>query len=153
MKHLLSLLAFAFTFNAFAQVEGPDATSEDSTFSIFEVELEQRPIWPGCESLTSKAARFECFKLGMLNFVGNNFSVPTAKTKKQKEARSGKVFVSFVIEKDGNVTNVKILRSVHPEVDAEAIRVVKSIPTMHTPGLIDGKSVRLSYILPINVQY
>jgi len=151
MKHLLSLLAFVFTYSAFAQVEGPGDSNDATTFSFATVE--QRPIWPGCESLTSEEARFECFNYGMMNFLRNNFNVPTAKNKKEQKARTGKVYVDFVIEKDGSVSNVKIIRSVHPEVDAEAIRMVKSIPTMHAPAMLSGKPVRLRYTLPINVQY
>ena len=151
MKHFLSLLAFAFTLSAFAQVVSPNAPIDMKLFGLNS--NEQRPIWPGCESLTSEAARFECFNYGMMNFLRNNFNVPTAKNKKEQKARTGKVFVDFVIEKDGSVSDVEIIRSVHPEVDAEAIRMVKSIPTMHAPAMLSGKPVRLRYTLPINVQY
>ncbi len=151
MKHLLAPLAFALSFATFAQVEGPDESEEDPTFSF--ITVEQRPIWPGCESLTTEEARFKCFNYGMMNFLGSNFNLPTAKNRKEQKARTGKVYVDFVIEKDGSVSNVNIIRSVHPEVDQEAIRVVKSIPTMHAPTLVDGKPVRLRYSLPINVHY
>lgn len=151
MHRLLSLLAFTLTFSAFAQVEDLNETDDQTPFSFATVE--QRPIWPGCETLTSEAARFECFNYGMMNFLRNNFNVPTAKNKKEQKARTGKVYVDFVIEKDGSVSSVNIIRSVHPEVDAEAIRMVKSIPTMDAPALVDGKPVRLRYTLPINVQY
>ena len=151
MHRLLSLLAFTLTFSAFAQVGDLNETDDQTPFSFATVE--QRPIWPGCETLTSEEARFECFNYGMMNFLRNNFNVPTAKNKKEEKARTGKVYVDFVIEKDGSVSNVKILRSVHPEVDEEAIRMVKSIPTMHAPAMLSGKPVRLRYTLPINVQY
>lgn len=151
MHRLLSLLAFTLTFSAFAQVEDLNETDDQTPFSFATVE--QRPIWPGCETLTSEGARFECFNYGMMNFLRNNFNVPTAKNKKEQKARTGKVYVDFVIEKDGSVSSVNIIRSVHPEVDAEAIRMVKSIPTMDAPALVDGKPVRLRYTLPINVQY
>jgi protein TonB len=151
MKPLFSLLVFTLTFGAFAQVEDLNETDDQTPFPLAIVE--QRPIWPGCETLTSEEARFECFNYGMMNFLRNNFNVPTAKNKKEEKARTGKVYVDFVIEKDGSVSNVKILRSVHPEVDEEAIRMVKSIPTMHAPAMLSGKPVRLRYTLPINVQY
>lgn len=61
----------------------------------------------------------------------------------------GKVFVQFVIEKDGSVSDVKVIRGVAPSLDAEAIRVVKSMPQW-TPGTQKGKAVRVSYTLPIN---
>ena len=61
----------------------------------------------------------------------------------------GKVFVEFVIEKDGSITNVRVLRSVDPSLDKEAIRVVSSMPKWK-PGKQRGKAVRVSYTVPIN---
>ena len=89
MHRLLSLLAFTLTFSAFAQVGDLNETDDQTPFSFATVE--QRPIWPGCETLTSEEARFECFNYGMMNFLRNNFNVPTAKNKKEEKARTGKV--------------------------------------------------------------
>ena len=61
----------------------------------------------------------------------------------------GKVFVEFVIEKDGSITNVRVLRSVDPSLDKEAIRVVSSMPKWK-PGKQRGKAIRVSYTVPIN---
>jgi TonB family protein len=60
----------------------------------------------------------------------------------------GRVLVSFVVNKDGSIDEVKVLRSVHPALDAEAMRVVKEMPKWK-PGKKDGKTVRVSYSLPI----
>lgn len=60
----------------------------------------------------------------------------------------GKVFVQFVVEKDGSITNAKILRSIDPLLDKEAIRVVQASPKW-TPGMQGGKPVRVSYTFPI----
>ncbi len=62
---------------------------------------------------------------------------------------SGKVFVSFVIEKDGTVSDAKVVRKLHPAFDAEALRVVKLMPKWE-PGRQDGKPVRVQFNLPIN---
>lgn len=61
----------------------------------------------------------------------------------------GKVFVTFVVEKDGSVGNVKIARGVDPSLDKEAIRVVSSLPKWK-PGTQKGEAVRVSYTIPIN---
>lgn len=61
---------------------------------------------------------------------------------------SGKVYVQFVIEKDGSVTNVRIIRSVNPILDKEAIRVVKSMPKW-IPARSKGKPVRCAYTVPV----
>ncbi len=63
----------------------------------------------------------------------------------------GKVFMNFVIEKDGSITDVKVLRGVDPALDKEAIRVIKSMPKWK-PGKQRGKPVRVSFNLPIVFQ-
>lgn len=69
----------------------------------------------------------------------------------QENNISGKVFVKFVIEKDGSITDVQILRSVEASLDKEAVRVVKAMPKWK-PGKQRGKPVRVSYTIPINFQ-
>lgn len=61
----------------------------------------------------------------------------------------GKVIVSFVIEKDGTVSDAKVVRKLHPAFDEEALRVVKLMPKWE-PGRQDGKPVRVQFNLPIN---
>ena len=63
----------------------------------------------------------------------------------------GKVFMNFVIEKDGSITDLKVLRGVDPALDKEAIRVIKSMPKWK-PGKQRGKPVRVSFNLPIVFQ-
>ena len=69
----------------------------------------------------------------------------------QENNIQGKVFVQFVIEKDGSVSNVKVTRSVDPSLDKEAIRVIQSMPKW-TPGKHRQKPVRVSFTVPINFQ-
>lgn len=69
----------------------------------------------------------------------------------QENNIQGKVFVQFVIEKDGSVSNVKVTRSVDPSLDKEAIRVIQSMPKW-TPGKQRQKPVRVSFTVPINFQ-
>ncbi|HTE00215.1 MAG TPA: energy transducer TonB [Mucilaginibacter sp.] len=63
----------------------------------------------------------------------------------------GKVRVSFVVEKDGTLTNFKVLRKLHPLFDAEAIKVLKKSPRWN-PGTVNGHKVRARYLVPINFQ-
>ena len=65
-----------------------------------------------------------------------------------EEGIQGKVIVAFVIEKDGRVTNVQVVRKKHPALDAEALRVVKKMPNW-TPGRNNGQPVRVKYNLPV----
>lgn len=78
-------------------------------------------------------------------FLNNNLKYPpTAKEK----AIQGKVYVGFVVEKDGTITNIQIRRGAHELLNEEAIRVVKLMPKWK-PGSMRGKTVRTRYTLPI----
>lgn len=70
----------------------------------------------------------------------------------QRKGVQGVVFVNFVVEKDGRVNLVKVVRSVDYSLDSEAIRVVKSMPRW-TPGKLNGEAVRVSFTLPINFAF
>jgi periplasmic protein TonB len=80
-------------------------------------------------------------------FVGNNFEKP--------DLDSGqilKVYVSFVIEKDGSMTDIKVLKDPGFGLGKEAVRVLQSLKTKWTPGIIDKQAVRTAYSLPISIQ-
>ena len=82
----------------------------------------------------------------LFKYLGNNIKYP-------KEAKTnnlqGKVFVSFIIDKKGNITDVKVIMSVHTLLDQESTRVIKSMPKWK-PGKQNGKKVNVQYTLPIN---
>jgi TonB family protein len=65
-----------------------------------------------------------------------------------KEHATGRVLVNFVINTDGSIDEVKILRSVHPVLNEEAMRVIKEMPKWQ-PGMKDGKVVRVRFTMPI----
>lgn len=65
-----------------------------------------------------------------------------------KENIQGRVYVAFVVDTDGSVTDAKVMRGVHPLLDAEAIRIVNTL-TKWKPGTQRGKAVRVSYTVPI----
>ena len=69
----------------------------------------------------------------------------------KKEGISGRVTMSFTISETGQVTDVKVLRGVHNDLDNEAIRVVSSSPDW-TPGIADGKAVAIKYTFPVLFQ-
>lgn len=78
-------------------------------------------------------------------FIGKNYRVP------EESGLKGKVFVSFVVEKDGSLTDIKVLRDIGYGTGKEAIRVLKSCPKW-TPGEQNGKKVRVLYSLPISIE-
>lgn len=90
------------------------------------------------------------FPGGIKNFlalVGKNFKLPEI-----GEKATMKVFVYFVVEKDGTLTNIKVIRDPGYGLGAEAIRVLKSIKTKWKPGMQNDKPVRTAYNLPITVE-
>lgn len=80
-------------------------------------------------------------------YIGNNFEKPEINNE-----TTVRVLMSFVIEKDGSMTDIKVLRNPGYGLDKEAIRVLKSLKTKWTPGIKDGKKVRTLYTLPISVK-
>lgn len=78
-------------------------------------------------------------------FVGDNYQTP------EEEGLKGKVYVTFVVEKDGSLTDIKVIRDIGYGTGKEAIRVLKKCPKW-TPGEQNGKKVRVLYSLPITIQ-
>ncbi|PWA09634.1 energy transducer TonB [Flavobacterium laiguense] len=81
------------------------------------------------------------------SYVGTNFENP------EIDSESAiRVNVSFVIEKDGSMTDIKVIKDPGYGLGTEAIRVLKSLKTKWAPGMIEGKAVRTAYNLPITIQ-
>ena len=87
---------------------------------------------------------------GNLNqWIGENVQYPEEAYANQID---GRVFVTFVIEKDGAVTHARVVRSAHPLLDAEALRVIAGMPKWK-PAMSGGKAVRFEKTLPITFKY
>lgn len=110
-------------------VEEEEEFTDEEIFTI----VEKMPEFPGG---TEKLFRY----------LGKNIEYPPM----AKDAGiKGKVYVTFVVDRDGSITDVKVLRGIGGGCDEEALRVVKGMPKW-TPGKQRGKSVRVQYNLPIN---
>ena len=81
----------------------------------------------------------------LVQYLGKNVKYPK---KSQRKGIEGRVLVNFIVEKDGSVSNVRVIESVNDAMDAEAVRVVKKMPKWE-PGMEDGEKVRISFNLPI----
>ena len=114
-------------------VEGDisDAKVTDEVFFV----VEEMPEFQG----DNTGAKFR-------QYIGNNLKYPDVAI---ENGISGKVFIEFVIDKDGSMTDVAIKRGVDPILDKEAIRVIKSSPNWK-PGKQRGQNVRVQYTFPIN---
>ena len=107
-----------------------------------EVEEEEKTIFVAVEEMPSfhgKGAN------SFLEWIGNNLQYPEIALQNGIE---GRVFVYFVVEPNGKVSNVRVLRGVDPALDAEAIRVVRASPKWY-PGKQRGKPVRVGFTFPI----
>ena len=82
----------------------------------------------------------------MIQFISSNIQYPADA---QKQKVDGRVLVNFVVEKDGSITEVKVVKPTFPSLDAEAIRVVKAMPKWK-PGYQRGQAVRVQFTMPIN---
>jgi protein TonB len=88
------------------------------------------------------------FPGGLDNYLQVNLKYPAEAKSKNIE---GKVFLRFVVEKDGSLTDIKVLRSLSPDCNAEAVRVMKACPKWR-PGILNGKPVRVAFTVPIEFQ-
>ena len=104
-------------------------------------EVDEAEIFTVVESMPS-------FPGGMgelMKFLGQNINYPTLA---KESGIQGRVFINFVVEPNGSISNVKVLRGIGGGCDEEAVRVVKSMPKW-SPGKQRGKPVRVSYNLPV----
>ena len=106
---------------------------EDEYDDEFFMVVENMPEFPGGD-------------LGLMKYIQKNVKYPPIA--KQYNI-TGKVYVSFIVEKSGYVSNVKVVRGVDKNLDAEAVRVVNSLPK-YKPGKQRGKPARVMFTIPIN---
>jgi TonB family protein len=83
---------------------------------------------------------------GLMNYIKSNTNYPE---EAKKNNVTGRVLVKFVVEKDCSVSQVEITQGVSPLLDAEALRVVKSLPKFEKPAKKAGETVRVQFMLPI----
>lgn len=131
MKGILILLLFSLHVACFGQVP-PDSTKLEPAFMEFDGIDETGAMFPGGD-------------FAMFNFIKESIIYPED-AKKNKE--SGRVYVGFSIEADGSVSDVKVERGVSESLDAEALRIMKSMPKFE-PATIEGKAVKTYVRMPI----
>jgi protein TonB len=125
----------------------PDPVDPMDIFTFTQVE--NMPVFAGCEDALSNDERMACMNASLMRYISKNFEV----TDQMMNFSTGeKLYVEFIIEKNGEVRNARIVRGEDELMGNEAIRVVKSLPTF-TPAKMNGKPVRMSYILPINIKF
>jgi len=114
---------------AIAQPEPPKHEEENHIFDV----VEQPPLFPGGNG-------------ALMDFLHTNTKYPVVA---QENGVQGRVVVAFVVEKDGSISDVHVLKSVDPSLDREAARVVKSMPRWQ-PGKQNGTTVRVKFNVPVS---
>ena len=116
-----------------AEAKASDAIAPaDTTKNVVYDVTETLPQFPGGQEM-------------MMKYLAANIKYPASAVKAKKQ---GRVIVTFVIQQDGSVSKARIAKSVDPELDAEALRIVKAMPNW-TPGTQDGKPVNVRYTIPV----
>ena len=105
--------------------------------------IEDVPIFPGCERV-AKSERRNCFQDQMNKHIRKNFRYPDIA---QEMGIQGRVYVNFIISKDGSITNIR-MRGPDKNLENEAARIIGRLPTM-TPGKQRGRAVRVPFSIPI----
>ena len=131
---LLAMNSTAMRANVQKKVVKTNKTTKKSGANdkVYEV-CEQMPTFPGGDA-------------ALMKYLSENVKYPALAIKAQEQ---GRVVVSFTVEKDGAISDVKVARSVTPSLDAEAVRVVKAMPKW-TPGKQGGQLVRVRYNVPVS---
>ena len=124
LKVALMMLVLLFSF----MTSTAQTKKNDMVFDVVEV----MPQYPGGQ-------------IAMLKYIMENIKYPE---QAMKEGIQGRVTVRFIVEKDGSISNVKPVLSVHPLLDKEAVRVVNSMPKW-SPGKQKGKPVRVQFNVPV----
>ena len=109
----------------------PPAPKPEVATKVFDV-VEEMPSFPGGQG-------------ALMQYLASNIKYPVVA---QENGIQGRVIVSFVVERDGSISDVKVARSVDPSLDREAQRVVKSMPKWK-PGKQNGSAVRVKYTVPV----
>jgi TonB family protein len=110
----------------------PNGMAVDAEEKVFDV-VEQMPMYPGGVQ-------------ALLEYLQTNVRYPEEAEKQNIE---GRVILTFVIGKDGSIRNAKVVKSVDPLLDAEALRVINAMPNW-TPGRQNGKPVAVKYTVPLS---
>ena len=127
INHHISEIQFTRTLHT------PDTSYIPSTLiqTIFEV-VENMPDFPGGQA-------------ALMQYLAKNIKYPTIA---QENGTQGRVIVQFVVNKDGSIVDAKVVRSVDPFLDKEALRVINTMPKWK-PGMQRGKPVRVKFTVPV----
>ena len=125
-------------------IEDVEVLEEDLDVDVPFAIIEDVPLFPGCENV-KKSERRKCFQDKIQRHIAKNFTYPEIA---QEMGIQGRVYVQFVIAKDGSITGIQT-RGPDKNLEKEAKRIISKLPNM-TPGKQRGSPVRVPFSIPIN---
>ena len=135
MKKILfiALLSFGFMANAMAQHfdEGEEVIEQSESDKVFDV-VDKMPSFPGGQG-------------AMYDFMAMNIQYPKGA---EDYGIQGRVILTFIVKKDGSLSDVRVAKSEDPALDKEAVRLVKSMPKW-SPGIEKGQFVNVKFTVPV----
>lgn len=148
MKFIQSFLILTLIFSNALMGQGSILSNSEKENEVFKV-VEEMPRFPGCEDMKTEAEKKSCADAEMLDYIYTNLKYPEEAIKNKI---IGNVVVQFVIETDGFISEINVVRSIGYECDQAAIDVIESMNWMEVawrPGHQRGIPVRVIYTLPI----
>ena len=146
-------ISYTAYFDLPFEIKAPKIPSEKTNkytyFNLFPPMYSDNEDYDGNEPVFvfgDKTAEFEDGQAKMFQFLGMNVRYPE---KARKNGVEGTVYIGFVVEKDGAITNINLKRGIAKDCNAEAIRVIELMSGKWNAGEFQGKKVRMAYTLPI----
>ena len=126
-------------------LEGDVMAPVPDSLKVFVFEPVEDEDRPGVYIVVDQMPEFPGGDKGLYEFIADNIKYPA---EAKEEGIKGRVFVNFIVEPDGSVSDIRVLRGIGGGCDEEAVRVVESMPRFK-PGMQDGEAVRVSYTVPV----
>lgn len=124
------------------------ALSKEEKSEVFKV-VDEMPRFPGCEAEEDAQERKQCANTKLMQYIYNNLKYPADA---RDDGVEGNVIVQFIINKKGRMEDINIVRSVHPSLDAEVLRIARQMKEMEKgwiPGRQKGEAVKVEFNLPV----
>ena len=135
----------AYCTLAYSQSNDTDVANKECTSDTLKTKQDNSKKYEVVEQMPSFPGGINA----LMNYLNKNMKYPRAA---ENAGIQGRVVAQFIVDKDGSITNVKVVKSVHPLLDAEAVRVVESMPKW-IPGMNKGEAISVRYTIPLTFKF
>ncbi|MEZ4907392.1 MAG: energy transducer TonB [Saprospiraceae bacterium] len=145
-KYLFASFVFILLmFYSCSKNQDDNKSIQDQIYQV----VEEMPRFPGCENEATKEDKEMCSQQKLMEYIYSNLKYPEEAI---RDSIDGKVLIQFIVTKDGNITDVKILDDPGNGLGKAAEQTIESMNKMSekwVPGKHDGKNVNVSFVLPV----